>query len=185
MVCGGDRGSCPRRPQRSRDRLVAAPPLPIIASTLTHAHSRAGRGHWHRWRELNLPWVVFIDDRPTPILYICIGQNESRCVGQTAGSREVSTYESMKIVGVGSIGMHVAGGAAARQRAVHLEQSLQRERVCGSGAAACVAQTTSPASRAVQSGPAPSSASARGRAIDSGRGCSAGRSQGVKRLTAW
>ena len=37
--------------------------------------------------------------------------------------------------------MHVAGGAAARQRAVHLEQSLQRERVCGSGAAACVAQT--------------------------------------------
>ena len=45
--------------------------------------------------------------------------------------------------------MHVAGGAAAHQRAVHLEQSLQRERVCGSGAAACVAQTTSPASRAV------------------------------------
>ena len=38
---------------------------------------------------------------------------------------------------------------AAHQRAVHLEQSLQRERVCGSGAAARVAQTTSPASRAV------------------------------------
>ena len=80
----------------------------------------------------------------------------------------------------------VAGGAAAHQRAVHLEQSLQRELVCGSGAAACVAQTPSPASRAVQPGPFPSSASAQGRAIDSGRGCPlpAGRAGGVKRLTA-
>ena len=48
-----------------------------------------------------------------------------------------------------------------------------------------MAQTTSSASRAVQSEPSPSSASARGRAIDSVRGCSAGRSGGVKRLTAW
>ena len=54
-------------------------------------------------------------------------------------------------------------------------QSLQRELVCGSGAAACAAQTTSPASRPVQSGPSPSPASARGRAVDSGRGCPAGR----------
>ena len=132
-------------PQRSRDRLVAAPPLPIISSTLTHAHSRAERGNWHRWRELTLPWVVFIDDRPTPILYTCIGQNESRCGSGRWVARSVNG-----IVGVGSVGMHVAGGAAAHQRAVHLEQSLQRdERVCGNGAAARVAQTTSPASRAV------------------------------------
>eukprot|EP00964_Phaeocystis_antarctica_P143611 scaffold109182_cov71-Phaeocystis_antarctica.AAC.1 len=47
------------------DRLFA-PPLPIISSTLTHAPSRAGGGNWHRWRELNLPWVILIDDRPTP-----------------------------------------------------------------------------------------------------------------------
>ena len=90
----------------------------------------------------------------------------------------------MELSASGSIGMHVAGGAAAHQRAVHLEQSLQRELVCGSGAAACVAQTPSPASRAVQPGPFPSSASARGRAVDSGRGCPAGRAGGVKRLTA-
>ena len=73
---------------------------------------------------------------------------------------------------------------AAHQRAVHLEQSLQRERVCGNGAAARVAQTTRPASRAVKSGSSPSSAGARGRAIDSVRGCFAGRARGVKRLTA-
>ena len=77
-----------------------------------------------------------------------------------------------------------SGGAAAHQWVVHLEQSLQRELVCGSGAAACAAQTTSSASRPVQSGPSPSPASARGRAVDSGRGCPAGRAGGVKRLTA-
>ena len=71
-------------------------------------------------------------------------------MGQAAGPREVSTYESMALLALGrTIGMHAAGGVAAHQRAVHLEQSLQRERVCGSGAAARVAQTTSPASRAV------------------------------------
>ena len=63
-------------------------------------------------------------------------------------------------------------------------QSLQRELVCGSGAAACAAQTTSPASQPVQPGPSPSSASARGRAVDSGPGCPAGRAAGVKRLTS-
>ena len=131
-----------------RRRYVAAPPLSIISSTLTHAHLRAKRGNWHRWRELNLPWVVFIDDRPTPILYTCIGQNESRCGSGRWAARSVDVRVNGTI-GVGSIGMHAAGGVAAHQRAVHLEQSLQRERVCGNGAAARVAQTTSPASRAV------------------------------------
>ena len=84
----------------------------------------------------------------------------------------------------GELGYCGAAGGAAHQRAVHLEQSLQRELVCGSGAAACAAQTTSSASRPVQSGPSPSPASARGRAVDSGRGCPAGRAGGVKRLTA-
>ena len=108
MVCGGDRGSCPRRPRRSRDRLVAAPPLSIISSTLTHAHLRAKRGNWHRWRELNLPWVVFIDDRPTPILYTCIGQNESRCGSGRWAARSVDVRVNGTI-GVGSIGMHAGG----------------------------------------------------------------------------
>ena len=80
--------------------------------------------------------------------------------------------------------LRAAGGAAAHQWVVHLKQSLQRELVCGSGAAACAAQTTSPASRPVQPSPSPSSASARGQAVDSGRGCPAGRAGGVKRLTA-
>ena len=111
----------------------------------------------------------------------CIRQHDTRCGSGRWAARGV---ESMVLppCELGYCG--VAGGAAAHQRAVHLEQSLQRELVCGSGAAACAAQTTSPASQPDQPGPSPSSASARGRAVDSGPGCPAGRAAGVKRLTS-
>ena len=64
-------------------------------------------------------------------------------------ANEVSTYESMAVLALGSIGMHAAGGATAHQWAVQLSGAFSESGSVEAGAAVCVAQTTSSASRAV------------------------------------
>ena len=62
-------------------------------------------------------------------------------MGPAAGPREVSTYESMAVLALGSIGMHAAGGATAHQWAVQLSGAFSESGSVEAGAAVCVAQT--------------------------------------------
>ena len=62
----------------------------------------------------------------------------------------MSTYESMAaLIGVGVDRHAAAGGATAHQWAVHLSGAFSESGSVEAGAAVCVAQTTSSASRAV------------------------------------
>ena len=156
---------------RARLRLAVNKPRSLyrLCATSVHAPPRTRRGRMAR-------------ESAPPI--VRTGFAKSRCgAGYWATRREPRVRRCQNVHAADQAVGRRAGRRRTSRRCI-LSRASSESGSGGNRAAACVTQTACPAQRARLSDVSPSSASARGRAIDSVRGYSAGRAGGVKRLTA-